>query len=78
MEKHKIKSIVLITLCATLYASLIALTATIPTPWGVGHFRPAVVIPALFALIANPWIAAFGAALGTQIGSFILPTGLGP
>ncbi|MEM2153766.1 MAG: hypothetical protein QXY76_02550 [Nitrososphaeria archaeon] len=78
MISHKTKSIVLITLCATLYASLIALTATIPTPWGVGHFRPAVIIPALFALIAGPWTAAFGAALGTQIGSFILPTGLGP
>ncbi len=78
MLKHRTKSIVLITLCATLYASLIALTATIPTPWGVGHFRPAVIIPALFALISSPWTAAFGAALGTQLGSFILPTGLGP
>ncbi|MGC8911289.1 MAG: hypothetical protein ACP5K8_04375 [Nitrososphaeria archaeon] len=74
----RVKSVVLTALCATLYASLIALTAGIPTPWGVGHFRPAVVIPALFALIAGPWIAAVGAALGTQIGSFILPTGLGP
>lgn len=72
------KSVALTALCATLYASLIALTATIPTPWGVGHFRPAVVIPALFGLISSPWVAALGAALGTQIGSFMLPTGLGP
>jgi len=78
MGGRSVKSIVLVALCATLYASLIVLTATIPTPWGVGHFRPAVIIPALFGLIASPWIAAFGAALGTQIGSFMLPTGLGP
>ncbi|MBC7091693.1 MAG: hypothetical protein H5T50_07300 [Nitrososphaeria archaeon] len=78
MRENGVKSIVLVALCATLYASLIVLTATIPTPWGVGHFRPAVVIPALFGLIASPLVAAFGAALGTQIGSFMLPTGLGP
>lgn len=46
--------------------------------WGVGHFRPAVIIPALFALISSPLTADFGAALGTQLGIFILPTGLGP
>jgi hypothetical protein len=54
-------------LCASLYAIGCYATAYIPSPWGVGQFRPAVVIPAFFATIFGPMPAAIGAAMGTLI-----------
>jgi len=59
-------------LCAALYAGGIAVTAPIPTPWGVGHLRPAVVVPAFFAIVSGPYVAVLGAALGTFVGSILL------
>lgn len=70
-----------ISTCAALYAVAIAATAYIPTPWGVGQFRPGVVVPAIYAFIGGPLVAALGAAIGTFIGSLVLQaagTGLGP
>jgi len=67
--------------CAALYAVAISATAFVPTPWGVGQFRPGVVVPAIYAFIGGPMEAGLGAAIGTLIGSFILQaagTGLGP
>ncbi|MGA2785211.1 MAG: hypothetical protein ABSF09_10995 [Candidatus Bathyarchaeia archaeon] len=67
--------------CAALYAISIAATAFIPTPWGVGQFRPGVVIPVVYAFVGGPLGAGMGATIGTFIGSFILQaagTGLGP
>jgi uncharacterized membrane protein len=61
-----------IAICAALYAAAIAVTAPIPTPWGVGHVRPGVVVPAFFALVYGPYVGGLGAALGTFIGSVIL------
>jgi len=52
---------------AALYAVGAFVTAYIPSPWGVGQFRPAVVIPAFFATIFGPWVGGVGAALGTLI-----------
>ena len=52
---------------AALYAVSSYATSYIPSPWGVGQFRPAVVIPALFATIFGPWAGGIGAALGTLI-----------
>ena len=52
---------------AALYAIGAYATSYIPSPWGVGQFRPAVVIPALFATIFGPWAGGIGAALGTLI-----------
>jgi hypothetical protein len=52
---------------AALYAVGAYATSYIPSPWGVGQFRPAVVIPALFATIFGPWAGGVGAALGTLI-----------
>lgn len=52
---------------ATLYAVLSFLTAYIPSPWGVGQFRPAVIIPAFFATIFGPMSGGVGAAMGTLI-----------
>lgn len=67
-----VERIALIAISASLYAAAITVTAPIPTPWGVGHFRPGVIVPALFALISTPMVAGIGAAMGTFIGSFIL------
>lgn len=53
--------------CAALYAIGSYLTAYIPSPWGVGQFRPAVVVPAFFAVVFGPLPAGMGAALGTLI-----------
>ena len=67
--------------CAALYAVAIAVTAFVPTPWGVGQFRPGVVIPVIYGFLAGSLVAGVGAAVGTLIGSFILQaagTGLGP
>ena len=53
--------------CAALYAIGCFLTAYVPSPWGAGQFRPAVVIPAFFAVVFGPVPAGVGAALGTLI-----------
>jgi uncharacterized membrane protein len=62
----------MVSLSAALYAVAISVTAPIPTPWGVGHFRPGVVVPAVFAVVAGPYVAGIGAALGTFVGSVVL------
>ncbi|MEM2513301.1 MAG: ECF transporter S component [Candidatus Bathyarchaeia archaeon] len=54
-------------LCAALYAIGAYTTAYIPSPWGFGQFRPAVVIPSVFAIVFGPWVGGIGAAVGTLI-----------
>lgn len=54
-------------ICAALYAVGCYATAYIPSPWGFGQFRPAVIIPALFGAIFGPIPSAIGAAVGTLI-----------
>lgn len=66
-ELPKSLSAVLMALCAALYAVGAYATSYIQSPWGMGQFRPAVVIPAFFATMFGPWIAGIGAALGTLI-----------
>jgi hypothetical protein len=81
MSVSKTRQVANISTCAALYAVAIAATAFVPTPWGVGQFRPGVVVPAIYAFIGGPIEAGLGAAIGTFIGSFILQaagTGLGP
>jgi len=81
MSVSKTRQVANISTCAALYAVAIAVTAFVPTPWGVGQFRPGVVVPAIYAFIGEPIEAGLGAAIGTFIGSFILlaaGTGLGP
>jgi hypothetical protein len=56
-----------VAMCAALYAAGSFATAYIPSPWGFGQFRPAVVIPAFFAVEFGPIPAGVGAALGTLI-----------
>ena len=69
IKKHQPLSLltVAMALCASLYAVGSYATAYIPSPWGFGQFRPAVVIPAFFATIFGPMPAAIGAAMGTLI-----------
>jgi uncharacterized membrane protein len=63
---------------AALYAVGSFATAYIPSPWGMGQFRPAVVIPALFSVIFGPWVGGVGAALGTLIADSIKHGGIYP
>ena len=62
----------LISITAALYAVAIAITSPIPTPWGIGHFRPGVVIPAFFSVVFGPVVGGIGAAIGCFIGDFAL------
>jgi len=62
----------LISVSAALYAVAIAVTSPIPTPWGVGNFRPGVVIPAFFSVVFGATIGGVGAAIGCFIGDFAL------
>jgi len=43
------------------------LTAYTSSPWGAGQFRPAVVVPAVFAALFGPVVGGVGAAVGTLI-----------
>jgi uncharacterized membrane protein len=70
--------IVATALNAALYAVGSLTTAYIPSPWGMGQFRPAVVIPSLFAIIFGPWTGGVGAALGTLIADSIKHGGIYP
>lgn len=65
------KTIAAAATCAALYAIVNILTSPIHTPWGVGEFRPGVVIPAFYALIFGPVPAALGAGVGSVIGDLV-------
>ena len=58
-------------ICAALYAIVNAATSFITTPFGLGEFRPGVVIPAFFAITAGPLPAALGAGIGSFIGDMV-------
>lgn len=61
-------------ICAALYAVAKVLTAFVPTPWGVGQFAPGVVVPAFFAVVSGPWVAAVGGGIGVFVGDLYLAT----
>jgi MFS family permease len=58
-------------ICAALYAITNALTSFITTPFGIGEFRPGIVIPVFFALVSGPVPAAIGAGVGSFIGDML-------
>lgn len=64
-------------ICASLYAIANALTSLISTPFGIGEFRPGIVIPVFFALVSGPVPAAIGAGVGSFIGDMftLVPEG---
>jgi len=55
---------------AALYASLSLATAYLPTPFII-QFRPAVVVPAVFAALYGALVGGLGAAVGTFIASIM-------
>jgi pantoate kinase len=57
--------------CAALYAIVNVITSPIRAPWGVGEFRPGVVIPAFYALVFGPIPAALGAGVGSFVGDMV-------
>ena len=61
----KTQDIAVIGICAALYAVVGRLTAGV-TFLGVG-FLPAVVIPAIFAVLYGPWVGGIGGAIGIFI-----------
>lgn len=64
-------------ICAALYAIVNGMTAVIGTPWGVGQFRPGVVVPAIFAITSGTMVGAVGAGVGSLVGDilFLVPLG---
>jgi len=64
-------------LCAALYAIVNGMTAVIGTPWGVGQFRPGVIVPAIFAITSGTMVGAVGAGVGSLVGDilFLVPLG---
>ena len=64
-------------ICAALYAIANGLTSFISTPFGIGEFRPGIVIPVFFALVSGPVPAAIGAGVGSFIGDMftLVPEG---
>jgi len=71
--EYKSKSLTLTAtaICASLYAVGCYATAYIPSPWGFGQFRPAVVIPSFFAVVFGSIPAGVGAAVGTLVADSI-------
>src|SRR5438309_2366257 len=61
---------------AALYAVGKALTAYIPTPWGIGQFLIGLFIPAFFAVVSETFPVAAGAGLGTFVGDVLFLTPL--
>jgi uncharacterized membrane protein len=60
-------------ICAALYGIFGYATSNIASPFGFGQFRPAVVIPAVFAVLFGPWVGGVGAAIGSQITDTLTP-----
>lgn len=56
---------------AVLYAVGAYATAYIESPWGMGQFRPAVIIPSIFAILFGPWVGGASGAIGTLIADSI-------
>lgn len=68
MVKRGVAFITAVTsLNAALYASGAYVTAYIQSPWGMGQFRPAIILPTFFAVLFGPWVGGLGAAIGTLI-----------
>ena len=69
-ELSRSRFISLTALNAALYAAFSLATAYIPTPFII-QFRPAVVIPAIFAALFGPLVGGLGAAIGTFTASIL-------
>ncbi len=67
----KAKDVALTAINAVLYCTGSLATAYLPTGPFFIQFRPAIAIPAIFAVLFGPWIGGLGAALGTFLASII-------
>ena len=67
LQGSKSRFVAVTAVCAAMYAAACYATSYIVSPWGMGQFRPAVVIPAVFAVVFSPYPAAVGASVGTLI-----------
>ncbi len=67
----------IIAITAVLYAVGKAMTAFIPTPWGVGQLLIGIFLPAFFAVVSETLPVAVGAGLGTFIGDTLVLAPLG-
>lgn len=70
------RMIVLIGLCAALYAAVFFMFSWIPIIPGLTQFRPAASLPIVFSVFFGP-VAAWGAAFGNVLGDLISGT-IGP
>lgn len=71
MNKSKSFTIALTSMNAVLYFIGAYITSYIESPWGIGQFRPAVVIPFYFAVAFGPYVGGVGAAIGTLLASIL-------
>ena len=71
IQKSRASMVSSAAMCAALYALVNALTSFVSTPWGIGEFRPGVVIPAFFAIVSGPIPAAIGAGVGSFVGDMV-------
>lgn len=65
--RSRSRSVAFTSLGAALYAVGAYATAYVESPWGVGQFRPAVVVPSVFAVLFGPLVGGLSAALGTLV-----------
>ena len=65
--KISTRDLAALSLCAALYAAGSFITAYVESPWGHGQVRPAVALPAAFAVLFGPFVGGLGAGFGTLI-----------
>ncbi len=68
--------VAIVAIVAALYAVGKAVTAYVPSPWGIGEFLVGLFIPAFFAVVSETFPVALGAGLGTFVGDVFFPTPL--
>jgi uncharacterized membrane protein len=61
------KVVAFTSLGAALYAVGAYATSYVQSPWGMGQFRPAVIVPSVFAVLFGPLVGGLSAALGTLV-----------
>jgi hypothetical protein len=71
MSRSKSFTIALTSMNAVLYFIGAYITSYIESPWGIGQFRPAVIIPFYFAVAFGPYVGGVGAAIGTLLASIL-------
>ncbi|MEM3832251.1 MAG: hypothetical protein QW128_01445 [Thermoprotei archaeon] len=69
--ESKALMVALTSMNAVLYFAGSYVTSYIESPYGIGQFRPAVVIPFYFAVVFGPYVGGVGAAIGTLLASIL-------